>query len=298
VHKKKHDHEEHEEHVNHEAWVIPYADMLTLLMALFLVMWATGQTDNNKLKAVSAGFADSLGITGNGRGVGGEGVMDGAAKPDTGAVPDIKPTLDDGKTQQDKDAYKALEQQQEAQTEKAQTDERLKEIQDKIAKAAEGTPAANDLHFRIEARGLVVSIVTEGVLFDAGSADLRPEGRQILDEVAAPLQGLTNQIAIEGHTDDRPIATGRFPSNWELSTARATSVLRYLIDAHHLGGDHLTASGYADQRPVAPGHDDASRAQNRRVDIAVLAPAPVVTTPSTDTSTTSPTTTVQEQGHE
>ena len=79
--KKKHHHEEHEEHVNHEAWVIPYADMLTLLMALFLVMWATGQTDLNKMKQVSAGFADSLNIVGNGSGVGGEGILDGV--PDT-----------------------------------------------------------------------------------------------------------------------------------------------------------------------------------------------------------------------
>ena len=285
MHKKKHHHEEHEEHVNHEAWVIPYADMLTLLMALFLVMWATGQTDNNKLKAVSAGFADSLGIQGDGHGVGGPGVMDGAAKVDTGATPDIAPKVSPT------DAVKAYQQEQQAQetAQKAIADKTLKDLQDQIAASAAGTPAANDLRFHIENRGLVVSIVTEGVLFDAGSADLRPEGRIVLDEVAKPLASVKNQIAIEGHTDDRPISTGRFPSNWELSTARATSVLRYLIDAHHFGGDHLTASGYADQRPVAAGRDDASRAQNRRVDIAVLTPAAEVA----QTTTTTPTTEAQ-----
>ena len=186
--------------------------MLTLLMALFLVMWATGQTDVNKLKQVSAGFADSLGITGNGRGVGGQGVMDGATKPESGAVPDIKPITD--QTATDKQAYTALEQQQEAAQQKQATDKQLKEIQDQITQAAAGTPIANDLRFHLEGRGLVVSIVTEGVLFDAGSADLRPEGRIVLDEVAGPLRNAPNQIAIEGHTDDRPIATGRFPSNW------------------------------------------------------------------------------------
>lgn len=279
MHKRKHHHEEHEEHVSHEAWVIPYADMLTLLMALFLVMWATGQTDVNKLKAVSAGFADSLGIEGNGHGVGGRGVMDGADKPDTGAQPDLTPKVEAG-SKKDLASYLAFQDQQ-AKTAKADENQKLLALQTEITDAAAGTPAAGDLRFRIEGRGLVVSIVTEGVLFDAGSADLRPEGRQILDEIAGPLSKVPNQLAIEGHTDDRPISTDRFPSNWELSTDRATSVLRYLIDTHHFGPDHMTASGYADQRPVAPGHDDASRAQNRRVDIAVLSPPPKITGPST-----------------
>ena len=272
--KKKHHHEEHEEHVNHEAWVIPYADMLTLLMALFLVMWATSQTDASKAKAVAAGFADSLGIHGDGSGVGGDGVLTGAS---AAAAQPPKPQLIDKKTA---DAFKALDAQKASalQSEAARKD--LQNLQTQIQTSQQQSGVPNQLAFRLEGRGLVVSIVSEGVLFDAGSADLRPEGRTILDRVVAPLLTTTNRIAIEGHTDNRPISTGRFPSNWELSTARASSVLRYLVAVHGMNPSRLTASGYADQQPVAPNTDDAGRARNRRVDLAISGVAPVAITDS------------------
>ncbi|MFN8051648.1 MAG: flagellar motor protein MotB [Acidimicrobiales bacterium] len=267
--KKKHHHEEHEEHVNHEAWVIPYADMLTLLMALFLVMWATSQTDVNKMKQVAAGFADSLGIQGNGQGVGGNGIFDGAAtvqKPD--ATIDIIP-------KQDK-AEAALQLQQQTAAAEAEAKKQLEGIQQQITSNAQQNGVAGELAFKDEGRGLVVSIVSEGVLFDAGSADLRPEGRAVLDGLADTLNSTPNKLSIEGHTDDRPISTARFPSNWELSTARAAAVLRYLVDVHHMDPKRLSASGYGDQQPSVPNVDDASRAKNRRVDIAILS-EPVTT---------------------
>ena len=271
--KKKHHHEEHEEHVNHEAWVIPYADMLTLLMALFLVMWASSQTDTNKAKQVMAGFADSLGIQGNGQGVGGKGIFDGAATPDKpDAKIDITPKADK--------AAAALEElQQQAETADA-AKEQLEGIQQEITAGAQQNGSAGELAFKEEARGLIVSIVSEGVLFDPGSADLRPEGRAVLDGLAGTLNASPNKLSIEGHTDDRPISTARFPSNWELSTARASAVLRYLVDVHRMDPKRLSASGYGDQQPVAANTDDAGRAKNRRVDIAILSdPAAAETDP-------------------
>ena len=121
---------------------------------------------------------------------------------------------------------------------------------------------------------MVVSIVAEGVLFDAGSAEIKPEGRIILDDISKTLAALPNQLSIEGHTDTSPISTGQFPSNWELSTSRASTVLRYLASQHNIGQKRLQAAGYADQRPVAPNDTDTGRAQNRRVDIAVLSENP------------------------
>lgn len=276
--KKKHHHEEHEEHVNHEAWVIPYADMLTLLMALFLVMWATGQTDLNKMKQVSAGFADSLNIVGNGSGVGGEGILDGV--PDTkksDAVVNIKPDVGAA-------AIAAIEAQHEQQAAAA---DQLDQVQKSITDTAAGNGTTGELAFKDEPRGLVVSIVSEGVLFDAGSAELRPEGRAVLDGLAGNLGSIPNKLAIEGHTDNQPISTARFPSNWDLSGARASSVLRYLTDVHHLPASRLSASGYGDTVPVASNDDDAGRAKNRRVDIAILSePIDIPDTPTADTTTT------------
>lgn len=268
--KKKHHHEEHEEHVNHEAWVIPYADMLTLLMALFLVMWATSQTDVNKAKAVSTGFADSLGIQGDGQGVGGKGVLEG------GEAVKINPAKVDIAPKQEAEAFSALEAQKFAEVEAKKEAQELRDLQGAIAKSERAAGIPNDLAFSIEGRGLVVSIVSEGVLFDPGSADLRPEGRAVLDGLIGPLKAAKNRISIEGHTDNRPISTARFPSNWELSTARASSVLRYLITAHGMDPSRLSASGYGDQQPVAPNTDDAGRGKNRRVDLAILSDTPTI----------------------
>jgi len=279
VSKKKHHHEEHEEHVNHEAWVIPYADMLTLLMALFLVMWATSQTDVNKMKQMSAGFADSLGIVGNGQGVGGNGILEGA--PETkkaDAKVELTPKVG-------ADAIAALDlqaQQQEA------AKQQLEDVQKSISDAAKQTGTAGELAFKDEGRGLVVSIVSEGVLFDAGSAELRPEGRAVLDGIAGTLNSTPNKLSIEGHTDNRPISTAQFPSNWELSSSRAAAVLKYLVVVHHVDPKRLSASGYGDQQPVASNGDEAGRAKNRRVDIAILSePVDIPTTTAPSQSPTS-----------
>lgn len=262
--KKKHHHEEHEEHQNHEAWVIPYADMLTLLMAMFLVMWAIGQVDVSKAKAVSTGFADEFGLASSaGSGAGGVGLLDGVAKPEQPSPVGASNKID--KTMQ----ITA----QKAQTKLAEQ-KQLTQAQDAISAAAQTAGLDGSLKFKMEGRGLVVSIVAEGVLFEAGSATIEPKGRLILDDIAESLSALPNQLAIEGHTDTTPIATAQYPSNWELSTARATAVLRYLGDHHGIAPMRLSASGYGDQRPVASNGTSGGRSQNRRVDIAVLSENP------------------------
>jgi chemotaxis protein MotB len=271
--KRRHHHEEHEEHVNHEAWVIPYADMLTLLMGLFLIMWSIGQVDLDKLKAVSTGFADEFGLASSaGKGGGGTGVLDGADSIKKDAAPSAAKEEGVDKTEaisidRARDLLAADQQQQAA---VAAQSEQLQQVQQAISQGAGVAGVSTNIRFRSEDRGLVVSIVTEGVLFEAGSAVLRPEGRVILDGIAATLLTVPNQLSIEGHTDNRPISTAEFPSNWELSTRRATTVLTYLADVHHIPKDRLSAAGYADQRPVATNDTDAGRGENRRVDIAVL----------------------------
>lgn len=125
------------------------------------------------------------------------------------------------------------------------------------------------LRVRIVRNRMVVEL-PQGILFDTGSARLKEEGEQTLAEVAQVLATIPNrQFQIAGHTDDRPINTRRFPSNWELSTARAVTVTRYLVE-QSLDAQRLSAAGYADSQPVASNDTEEGRAQNRRIEIQLV----------------------------
>lgn len=266
---RRHHEEEHEEHVNHEAWVIPYADMLTLLMGLFLVLWALSNQDLAKLKEFSQSFGQSVGVAtaAGAPSRGGDGVLDGASTPTT-TIAVEPPSMS---AQQVRQATEALEREQERADAVEGEIARLDQAEATIAAAAAASGVGGSLTFRREERGLIVSIVTDDVLFAPGSASLRPEGLAALDAVAGGLAALPNTVAIEGHTDSIPISNGSFPSNWELSTDRASTVLRYLVDRWGLPPNRLMAGGYADQRPVGDNATPDGRARNRRVDVAVLA---------------------------
>jgi chemotaxis protein MotB len=123
---------------------------------------------------------------------------------------------------------------------------------------------------RVDDQGLVV-VATEGLLFGSGSAGLEPSGTAAIDAIAEPLLALTQPIRIEGHTDNTPISSSVFPSNWELSTARASSVLRYLVERYQFPTDRVSAAGYGDTRPVGDNATPEGRAANRRVEIVVQA---------------------------
>jgi chemotaxis protein MotB len=128
------------------------------------------------------------------------------------------------------------------------------------------------VHTRLEPRGLVVSLGEIG-FFDSGSDQIQPEGKILLDTLATSLVSLGNYIRIEGHTDNVPIRTSRFPSNWELSTARATAVISHLVANFGMQPKLVSAAGYAEYRPCAPNDTVEGKARNRRVDIVVLNPA-------------------------
>jgi chemotaxis protein MotB len=280
--RKRHAAHHEEEHENHEAWVIPYADMLTLLMGLFVVLWAISSADMAKLEALQTSFAGSLGMATTGESAasgGGEGALDGTnGVLDGGAIAPVTVGGVEVSQERIEDAVGALEREEEAAEARAIEDEQLAAVEQAITEHAAATGVAHAVGFRREDRGLVVSIVSDQVLFEPGSAELRPEGRIVLDGLAEALVALPNPIAIEGHTDDVPISTARFPSNWELSTARATSVLQHLLSAYAFPPHRLTASGYGEQHPVADNGDPAGRSRNRRVDIAVLSLTTPVTT--------------------
>ena len=256
--------EEHEEHVNHEAWVIPYADMLTLLMALFLVLFAISSVDLAKFKAL----ADNLNMT-----LGGP----GAAEPSIVAVEGATGVLEGGEnpialqlTNRQSLAEEAL-QQQEAQAQAVAVEQAsLGEVERLVGQVAENAGLGHSVQLRQEARGLIIAVVADDVLFHPGSAELQAGGRAVMAQIVEVLRGLPNQLAVEGHTDSRPINTAQFPTNWELSTGRATSVLRFLVDDLHFDPQRVSASGYGDRRPIGDNATVEGRATNRRVEIAVL----------------------------
>ena len=279
---RREEHEEHEEHVNHESWVIPYADMLTLLMCLFLVLFAVGNVDKQKFEKLSQSMRNEFGSGSSDRVVslgeatstgplsGGESIFEAvtpitttpslvAADPgvigaDLGdpviAAPIVTVAVPDAAAAQ-------------------QSYDELVALQQLVRGRAEARGLAEAVGFRFENRGLVVTIITDQVLFDESRADLQPLGVEILELVAEVLRASPNNISIEGHTDSRPISSGRFPSNWELSTARATSVLRHLTENTGFDPTRLSAAGYADTRPLAANDTTEGAARNRRVEVVV-----------------------------
>ncbi|UCC43433.1 MAG: OmpA family protein, partial [Candidatus Zixiibacteriota bacterium] len=145
----------------------------------------------------------------------------------------------------------------------------LKMIQQKIEERFKTIGKNEEIETEITERGLVIHIM-ESALFRVGSATLEQKALNVLDLVAAQITPLPNHIRIEGHTDDRPISTPLYPSNWELSSARATEVVRYFIDGYGLTPDRISALGYGEYRPVRPNNSVENRAANRRVDVVIL----------------------------
>jgi len=125
-----------------------------------------------------------------------------------------------------------------------------------------------DIRLMITGRGLVIHL-PEFLFFATGEAQIRPEAEPLLGRLAGVLKKIPNQVVVEGHTDNRPINTPQFPSNWELSVHRATSLLRYLVEKDHLDPDRFAAAGYGEFAPLASNDDEAGRRLNRRVDIVI-----------------------------
>jgi len=264
-HRRSKLHEEHEEHVNHERWLITYADMITLLMVLFIVLYSISQVDLAKFRRLKEGVAGGFG------GPAAAGALSGGAGPLEGGGGVFDAGLNGTEAVTSAQAAQAALADARARAAGARQQRSLlqgaqKEIQRSLDKEGLG----DAVKFRLESRGLVVTIVSDRVLFEPGQAELRDEGREVVDKLAAAIGRLPNKLTVEGHTDNVPIS-GRYASNWELSTARATTVLRELIERHGISPSRLSAAGYADERPLAANDTADGRAANRRVELVVLA---------------------------
>lgn len=272
---------EEEEHVNHERWLVSYSDMITVLMALFIVLFAISQVDQEKYVQLKASLAAGFGDGSVNQSVldGSEGIMDGtsaaADAPDVGTagVVDADEGLGlqaaDPATNPDPAAQVDAATLAAAQAEAAH----LEEVKAKITAALAAQGLDGTVRFRIDERGLVLGLVADDVFFAPASAQLTPTAQAVLDNAAPTLVGLNEQIAVEGHANTIPVS-GRYPTNWELSSDRATQVLRRLVENDGLPGARGQATGFGDTRPLVLGTGDDAMTANRRVDIVILSAAP------------------------
>ncbi|MGY2002193.1 flagellar motor protein MotB [Blastococcus sp. SYSU DS1024] len=268
-------HEEHEEHENHERWLVSGFDMMTLLFVLFVVLFAMSKVDEQKFAALAKGMAESFGgpITVSPGPTPEGSVLDGLpGVVDIASVIPPDPTVQ--QAQVDKAAAQAAAERAErvAAEARAAYDE-LAAARQKIEAALAAAGYAGAARYEIDERGLVVHIIADQVLFDAEEAALRPEGRAILSAIAPTLTGLPNALGVEGHANHLPVTRGGpWPSNWELSATRATTVVRYLA-GDGVPQPRLSATGYSSTRPLVPESDPNALTVNRRVDVVVLSSA-------------------------
>lgn len=231
-------------HSSSERWLLTYADLITLLLALFIVMFAMSSTDARKYDQLKEALSSAFNMTSGGS----KGVLDSSSSilPAAGT----QPVLQGGNPE-------------------------YKELQDIMAQLREnltrevGVEASKGVTMGINERGLVVSLANS-TFFDPGAASLAPGAKEALRTIAGSLVFANRHVMVEGHTDNTPIHTFRYPSNWELSTARSTTVVRSLITDFKLSPKRLSASGYGEYYPVAPNDTAENRAKNRRVDIVIL----------------------------
>lgn len=219
------------DHENLDRWLLTYADLITLLLAFFIVMYSMSRVDAKKFGKM----AEAL----NGVLKGGQSLIN----------------KENGSTNTKGHGLLKLGD--------------LNQIQVKINERFKTLGKNEQVQTEITERGLVVHIM-ESALFDEGSADLRGKTTDILDVIYNEIVHRPNHIRIEGHTDNRKIHSSIYPTNWELSTARATAVVRYFIDNYHMNPAKLSALGYGEYRPIRPNNTIENRAKNRRVDVVIL----------------------------
>jgi chemotaxis protein MotB len=250
-----------------ERWLLTYADMITLLMALFMVLFSISSVNISKYQVLQHALQKAF------RG----GVLEGGHGIEPGDPSSVNGVHTATPSQQVDGNFTILSTRLLGRTSSPQTkaqkteENELTRIQQQTEQYAKRHGFGGKIQTSIDQRGLVIRLLTDGVLFDSGQAELKPAAGPLIGHVAALLRDapFKNPIRVEGNTDDVPVSGGAFRSNWELSTARATAVLQELL-GDRVPPARLSVAGYADQHPIAPNTSADGRAANRRVDIVVV----------------------------
>lgn len=247
-----------EKEANMERWLVSYADFITLLFAVFVTLYAMSQTDKRKVEALVASMKESFGHVRTGASSERVNIVEST---DLRLIPSIRPEiLTPGKGGEDEGLHRK------------RTHAETKDFE-QIKAAIEGNlkqyGAQDKVSVEITKRGLVVSLKEAG-FFDSGSAEVKRTSYGLLAKVAESLTSYSNPIRVEGNTDNVPISSHLFKSNWELSTARATNIVHYLIETYGFRPEKISAVGYGEYRTIADNGNEAGRRKNRRVDIVLL----------------------------
>lgn len=249
-------HEHHEDHPD-ERWLLTYADMITLLLALFIVLFAMGNTDPKKSESVANSVKDALNVSISS---GGTSIAQTGGQADTKDLQQSVPTpsLQEAISQRQPASAKEISKEQDD----------LEQLKQRIDAAAAADRLQNKVETKVTRDGLHVKLLSDDFLFASGSAELDPRSKKLMARLAQLLRlDGTHAVRVSGHTDSVPVS-GHYPSNWELSTARASAVVRAMA-RNRVSPARMEAAGKAHLAPVASNSTDRGRSKNRRVEILI-----------------------------
>lgn len=268
-HSSRKDAHEEEEPENHERWAVSYADMMTVLVGLFIVLYSVSQVDQTKFEELRQSLAVGFGNNAPSMLEGATGALTGVEatniSPDlateVGVATEPVVTPEEGPTEDELNVQAA-----------AVEYDRLQAIANQVDAALQTQSLGDRVRFRVTERGLIIGMVADDVFFTAASAQLSDTAARVIDTITPVLVGLPDEVSVEGHANILPVS-GRYATNWELSADRATQVLRRMVEVGGLPGGRVSAVGYGDARPLDdPGMDPLE--VNRRVDVVLLSSLP------------------------
>lgn len=275
---RKREHESEKD--NSERWLLTYSDLITLLMIFFVVLYSMSKVDAQKFQAVAESLNKALsgGVPAK---------MEMATDPSGPSLfatgtPSSTTTVPGKDTDPNNTSNTEAASGNNGQGNADAENMSIEAIKAKLDKFAVDNGIESKLVSSVEERGLVVSI-QETLLFGSGSADINDRARDILRSISTVLAPSFNQIRVEGHTDNLPIKTAKFPSNWELSVIRSTNVVQILQSAG-IDPSRLSAAGYGEFRPIASNDTAAGQGRNRRIDLIILRSKYDVTEPNSPTT--------------
>jgi chemotaxis protein MotB len=264
-----------EEHVNHERWMVTYADMLTLLFVLFVVLYSMSQVDEAKYAALKEGLSEGFGMTAVLSGS--DGAMQASAlqeeplaKSDDGAEelggvdPEVQQKIDEAVSAHDRSQLQ--HQYAEAQAEARD----LQEVWREISAALSAKGLQEDVQAVLDERGLVISLVSRHIVFEPNLATLSARGREVVDTMAPVLRRISAPLEISGHTNQVAVKPKYYDTDWDLSSARAITVLRYLDESKKVPEERLRLSAFGHEKPLVDPRKKGSQDINKRVDIVVM----------------------------
>lgn len=273
-HKGGHHEEEHE---NEERWLVSFADMMTLLFALFMVLFSISSVNTSKFEALQKSLNDAF----SGAVLdGGKSMLNSGSDADDTEQSSVQPPLPSLRPLTEIQPTTSKQTAAEAEKKAKEEEQDFRALKRRIDKLSEQAGLKGKVNVTIRRRGLVIQLLTDKVFFDSGSAQLKPYAKKLVDKIAVVVRDeREHPIVVEGHTDSQPISGSQYPSNWELSGARAGAVIRDFVQNGVLAR-RVSGGMYANQEPIDTNSTPDGRAKNRRVEIVlsrINSPAPTDT---------------------